>query len=199
MKASSRKALRAPLIFLLVLLFVVIFLVGSVTDPYVGEGVYLARLPSADGTQHLDTIIRFDTNEGSRQTFSMFNFIYGYGEDARPISITKTLLDYTGQYYKELFPTFYLRPTGLHFPIFTFEPGEKLTLDWSVADLVSLDVEGNPLEQDWKNISHRSQVNINGEVFRFDDLEYYRLDTVPENFQQWMDMLDAAMEAKNAQ
>ena len=199
MKASTRKALRAPILFLIILLFVAIFLVGSVTDSYVGEGIYLASVPSNDGTQYLNTIIRFDDNEGSRQTFSMFNFIASSGDaDAVPDSITKTLLDYTGLYYKELFPTFYLRPNGLHFPIFTFEPGDKLTIDWSVADLVSLDAEGNPLEQEWKNISHRSQVNINGDVFRFDNLDYHRLDTVPENYQQWMDMLDQAMDAKNA-
>lgn len=197
MRAS--KFLRAPLIFLLILLFVVIFLVGSTSDSFTGEGTYLAHVDGTDGLQYLDTIIRFDENEGTKQTISMFNFIYSSNEEgALPDSITKTYLDYTGYYYKEVVNYLYLRPNGLHFPVFDFEPGDKLTMDWSVLDLVSLDVEGNPLELEWANISHHSQVRINGEDFKFDNVMYHRLDTVPENFQEWIDMLDQAMDAKNA-
>ena len=46
-------------------------------------------------------------------------------------------------------------------------------------------------------LPHSSQVVLNGDEFVFDDVTYTRLDTVPENYQQWMDMLDSAMDAKN--
>lgn len=192
------KAVRIPLIILLILLFIAIFLWGSVLEPFTGEGIYLAEIGSKDGVQSAYSIIRFDPNEGSRQMFSMFNFMYNnYSGDDEPYSITKTQLEYSGNYFKPVFTGLYLRPTGLHFPVFSFEPGDRLTMDWSVTDLVSLDVKGNVLEQEWKNISHRSQVIINGDDFKFDNVVYKRLDPVPGQYQEWIDMLDRAMLEKN--
>ena len=75
------KALKAPIILLIILLFAVIFLVGSVTDVFVGEGNYYGRVQSSEGSQWLDTVIRFEPVEGGRQVF-----ITGHSEyDARTL------------------------------------------------------------------------------------------------------------------
>ena len=50
--------MKAPIIMLIILLFVAIFLFGSVLEPYLGDGLYYGRVQSVEGSQWLDTVIR---------------------------------------------------------------------------------------------------------------------------------------------
>lgn len=186
------KAIRLPLIILIVLLFVAIFLYGSILDSYTGEGLYHTRVESKDGTQWLDTFIRFEPAEGTRQSFSMFNFMYDDpGEDAVPVSVGKTGVEYTGLYYKQIIGFLYLRPTGLHFPLFDFRPGDKLTMNWEVLSLTEIDAELDKLETpDYGRVAHRSQVVDNGDTLTVDQLVYERIDRFPERLQKYVDRLD---------
>ena len=184
------KAARIPLIILIVLLFVAIFLYGSVTDTFTGEGLYHAQVPSKDGTQMLDTYIRFEEPDGTRLTFSMFNIIVD-AADGNPSTISKTLVEYTGLYYKQIVGYLYLRPTGLHFPIFNFQPGDKLTLRWEVMDLVGIDADLNEVPQeDYGVVAHNSQVVINGDQMTVDQLVYDRIDEIPEAHRAYIERLD---------
>ena len=186
------RSARIPLIILIVLLFVAIFLYGSVTDSFTGEGLWHARVQSKDGTQLLDTYIRFEEPEGTRLTFSMYNIIVDAAdENAAPSTISKTLVEYTGLYYKQVVGYLYLRPTGLHFPLFNFNPGDKLTLRWEVLDLVGIDAELNELPQeDYGMVAHSSQVVINGDHMVIDQLGYDRIDEIPAEHAAYVARLD---------
>ena len=186
------KSTRAPLIILIVLLFVAIFLYGSVTDSFIGEGLYHTRVQSKDGTQLLDTYIRFEEPEGTRLRFSMFNIIVDAAdESADPSTISKTLVEYTGMYYKKVAGNLYLRPTGLHFPLFSFQPGDKLTMRWEVLDLIGIDAELNELQQpDYGVVAHSSQVIVNGDEMTVDQLVYERIDEIPAQHRAYIERLD---------
>ena len=186
------KATRIPLIILIVLLFVAIFLYGSVTDSFTGEGIWHARVTSKDGTQLLDNYIRFEETEGSRLTFSMYNIIVDSSdENAAPSTISKTRVEYTGMYYKQVVGFLYLRPTGLHFPLFDLRQGDKLTMRWEVLDLIGIDADLNEVPQeDYGTVAHSSQVVINGDSMIIDKLGYDRISEIPAKHAAYIERLD---------
>ena len=188
------KALKAPIILLIILLFAVIFLVGSVTDVFVGEGNYYGRVQSSEGSQWLDTVIRFEPVEGGRQVFTMYNILYENGEADSPVeSMTKITVQYTGSYYKHIIGPLFLRPTGLHFPVVDFEGKDKFVLSWEPLEGISLDGEGLPVEgYELSTTPHRSTILHTETGINFDRLPYDKVAEVPANVQQYMDILDAA-------
>ena len=138
--------MKAPIIVLIILLFVAIFLYGSVLEPYTGEGLYYGRVQSTTGTQWLDTIIRFEEPEGGRQVFTMYNIIFETGEEDSPVeSMTKITVQYSGSYFKHVFGPLFLRPTGIHFPVIDFEGHDKFVMNWQPVEAACLDGEGEPM------------------------------------------------------
>jgi len=188
------KGLKAPIIVLIILLFVAIFLFGSVLEPFVGEGIYYGRVQSAEGEQWLDTVIRFEPVEGGRQEFTMYNIIYENGDaDAAVESMTRIVVQYTGSYYKHIFGPLFLRPTGLHFPVIDFEGYQKFVLNWQPLEAISLDGEAKPVEgYEYSTASHRSTISTTENGIDFDRLPYAKVNEVPERVQEIMAVLDAA-------
>lgn len=188
------KALKAPIILLIILLFAVIFLYGSLTEPFVGDGNYYGRVQSTEGTQWLDTVIRFEPIEGGRQVFTMYNIVYENGEaDSPVVSMTRLSVQYTGSYYKHVIGPLFLRPTGLHFPVVDFEGKDKFVLSWEPLECTALDGEGLVMEDyEFSTTPHRSTILLTDSGINFDRLPYDKVAEVPANVQQYMDILDAA-------
>ena len=186
--------MKAPIIMLIILLFVAIFLYGSVLEPYIGEGLYHGRVQSAEGSQWLDTVIRFEEPEGGRQYFTMYNIIYENGDDDSPVeSMTKIKVQYSGNYFKHIFGPLFLRPTGLHFPVIDFEGHDKFVLNWQPFEATSLDGEGQPIADYEPNTApHRSTITGTDYSMDFDRLPYNAVDKIPEKLLECIDILDAA-------
>jgi len=186
--------MKAPIIMLIILLFVAIFLYGSVLEPYVGEGMYYGRVQSAEGSQWLDTVIRYEPAEGGRQHFTMYNIIYENGEEDSPVeSMTRIKVQYTGNYFKHIFGPLFLRPTGLHFPVIDFEGQDKFVLNWQPAEAVSLDGEGQPIPDYEPSMApHSSTIKSTEDGMDFDRLPYVKTDKIPEKLTEYMAILDAA-------
>lgn len=186
--------MKAPIIVLIILLFVAIFLYGSVLEPYVGDGIYHGRVQSTEGTQWLDTIIRYEEVEGGRQHFTMYNIIFENGEADSPVeSMTKIKVQYSGSYFKHIFGPLFLRPTGIHFPVIDFEGHDKFVLNWQPVEAVCLDGEGKPVEDyEYATAPHRSTIKNTDFGMDFDHLPYYIVDEIPEQLLQYIDILDAA-------
>ena len=124
--------MKAPIIMLIILLFVAIFLYGSVLEPYIGEGIYYGRVQLADGVQWLDTVIRFEPVEGGQQFFTLYYILNENAADDAPIvSMTTSKVQYSGSYFKHIFGPLFLRPTGLHFPVIDFEGQGKFVMNSS--------------------------------------------------------------------
>lgn len=186
--------MKAPIIALIILLFVAIFLYGSVLEPYNGEGIYYGRVQSAEGSQWLDTLIRFEPLEGTQQFFTMYNIIYENGEDDSPVeSMTRIKVQYTGDYFKHIFGPLFLRPTGLHFPVIDFEGQGKFVLKWQPMVLTSLDGEGKPVEAyEPSTAPHSSTISPTDTGIDFDRLPYDLVDEIPEKLLEYIEILDAA-------
>ena len=186
--------MKAPIIALIILLFVAIFLYGSVLEPYNGEGIYYGRVQSAEGSQWLDTLIRFEPREGTQQFFTMYNIIYENGEDDSPVeSMTRIKVQYTGDYFKHIFGPLFLRPTGLHFPVIDFEGQGKFVLKWQPMVLTSLDGEGKPVEAyEPSTAPHSSTISPTDTGIDFDRLPYDLVDEIPEKLLEYIEILDAA-------
>lgn len=186
--------MKAPIIALIILLFVAIFLYGSVLEPYNGEGIYYGRVQSAEGSQWLDTLIRFEPLEGTQQFFTMYNIIYENGEDDSPVeSMTRIKVQYTGDYFKHIFGPLFLRPTGLHFPVIDFEGQGKFVLKWQPMVLTSLDGEGKPVEgYEPSTAPHSSTISPTDTGIDFDRLPYDLVDEIPEKLLEYIEILDAA-------
>ena len=186
--------MKAPIIALIILLFVAIFLYGSVLEPYNGEGIYYGRVQSAEGSQWLDTLIRFEPLEGTQQFFTMYNIIYENGEDDSPVeSMTRIKVQYTGDYFKHIFGPLFLRPTGLHFPVIDFEGHGKFVLKWQPMVLTSLDGEGKPVEAyEPSTAPHSSTISPTDTGIDFDRLPYDLVDEIPEKLLEYIEILDAA-------
>ncbi len=186
--------MKAPIIMLIILLFVAIFLYGSVLEPYVGDGIYHGRVQSAEGTQWLDTIIRYEPVEGGRQVFTMYNIIFATGEDDSPVeSMTRIEVQYSGNYFKHIFGPLFLRPTGLHFPVIDFEGHDKFVLNWQPVEAISLDGEGKPIEgYEYSTTPHRSTIKGTEDGMDFDRLPYVKTDKIPEKLMEYIEILDAA-------
>lgn len=186
--------MKAPIIVLIILLFVAIFLYGSVLEPYVGEGIYYGRVQSAEGSQWLDTVIRYEPIEGGQQFFTMYNIIYENGEDDAPVeSMTRIRVQYSGSYFKHIFGPLFLRPTGLHFPVIDFEGQGKFVLNWQPVELVSLDGDAKPVENyEPSTTPHRSTISRTETGIDFDRLPYDLVDEIPERVMEYVELLDAA-------
>lgn len=186
--------MKAPIIMLIILLFVAIFLYGSVLQPYVGDGIYYGRVQSTEGSQWLDTVIRFEPVEGGVQTFSMYNIIYENGDENAPVqSMTKLNVQYSGSYFKHIFGPLFLRPTGLHFPVVDFEGHQKFVLNWQPLDALSLDGNGQPIEgYEYSTTPHRSTINNTEDGINFDRLPYTKVDSIPANLMPYIETMDAA-------
>ena len=186
--------MKAPIIVLIILLFVAIFLYGSVLEPYTGEGLYHGRVQSAEGSQWLDTVIRFEPVEGGRQVFTMYNIIYENGEEDAPVeSMTKITVQYSGSYFKHIFGPLFLRPTGLHFPVIDFEGHGKFVLNWQPTEALSLDGEGKPIEDyEPSTQPHRSTISNTDYGMDFDRLPYNKVTEIPENLLDYIAVMDAA-------
>ena len=186
--------MKAPIIVLIILLFVAIFLYGSVLEPYVGEGIYYGRVQSAEGSQWLDTVIRYEPIEGGQQFFTMYNIIYENGEDDAPVeSMTRIRVQYSGSYFKHIFGPLFLRPTGLHFPVIDFEGQGKFVLNWQPVELVSLDGDGKPVENyEPSTTPHRSTISRTETGIDFDRLPYDLVDEIPARVMKYVELLDAA-------
>lgn len=186
--------MKAPIIVLIILLFVAIFLYGSVLEPYVGEGIYYGRVQSAEGSQWLDTVIRYEPIEGGQQFFTMYNIIYENGEDDAPVeSMTRIRVQYSGSYFKHIFGPLFLRPTGLHFPVIDFEGQGKFVLNWQPVELVSLDGDAKPVENyEPSTAPHRSTISRTDTGIDFDRLPYDLVDEIPARVMEYVEILDAA-------
>jgi len=186
--------MKAPIIALIILLFVAIFLYGSILEPYTGEGIYYGRVQSAEGSQWLDTVIRFEPIEGTQQFFTMYNIIYENGEADSPVeSMTRIKVQYTGDYFKHIFGPLFLRPTGLHFPVIDFEGQGKFVLKWQPMVLTSLDGEGKPIEgYEPSTAPHSSTISPTDTGIDFDRLPYDLVDEMPEHVLEYVAILDAA-------
>lgn len=186
--------MKAPIIMLIILLFVAIFLYGSVLEPYIGEGIYYGRVQSTEGTQWLDTVIRFEPIEGGRQVFSMYNIIYENGEEDSPVeSMTRIKVQYSGSYFKHIFGPLFLRPTGLHFPVIDFEGQGKFVLNWQPLEAICLDGEGKPMEDyEYATAAHRSTISQTETGIDFDHLPYDIVEEIPEKLIEYIEILDAA-------
>lgn len=186
--------MKAPIIMLIILLFVAIFLYGSVLEPYIGEGIYHGRVQSTESTQWLDTVLRFEEPEGGRLFFTMYNIIYENGEEDSPVeSMTKIKVQYSGSYFKHIFGPLFLRPTGLHFPVIDFEGHDKFVLNWQPAEATALDGEGNPItEYEYSTSGHRSTIKNTVFGMDFDRLPYNSVDEIPEKLMEYIEILDAA-------
>ena len=186
--------MKAPIIVLIILLFVAIFLYGSVLEPYVGEGIYYGRVQSAEGSQWLDTVIRYEPIEGGQQFFTMYNIIYENGEDDAPVeSMTRIRVQYSGSYFKHVFGPLFLRPTGLHFPVIDFEGQGKFVLNWQPVELVSLDGDAKPVENyEPSTAPHRSTISRTETGIDFDRLPYDIVDEIPARVMKYVELLDAA-------
>lgn len=186
--------MKAPIIMLIILLFVAIFLYGSVLEPYAGDGLYYGRVQSVEGSQWLDTVIRFEPVEGGQQFFTMYNIVYENGEENAPVeSMTMNRVQYSGNYFKHIFGPLFLRPTGLHFPVIDFEGHDKFVMNWKIVSSVSLDGEGQPVEgYEYTTADHRS-TNANTEKgINFENLPYESVDELPEQLLKYIEILDAA-------
>ena len=185
--------MKAPIIMLIILLFVAIFLYGSVLQPYVGDGIYHGRVQSTEGTQWLDTVIRFEEVEGGRQHFTMYNIIFENGEADSPVeSMTKIKVQYSGSYYKHVFGPLFLRPTGLHFPVIDFEGHDKFVMNWQPVEATALDGEGKLIEEyEYSTTPHRSTIKNTDFGMDFDRLPYYLVDEIPENLMEYIEIMDA--------
>ena len=186
--------MKAPIIVLIILLFVAIFLYGSILEPYYGEGIYYGRVQSTEGSQWLDTVIRFEPLEGTQQFFTMYNIIYENGEADSPVeSMTRIKVQYTGDYFKHVFGPLFLRPTGLHFPVIDFEGQGKFVLKWQPMVLTSLDGEGKPVEDyEPATAPHTSTIKPTETGIDFDHLPYDLVDEIPEQLLEYIAILDAA-------
>ena len=186
--------MKAPIIVLIILLFVAIFLYGSILEPYNGEGIYYGRVQSAEGSQWLDTVIRFEPMEGTQQFFTMYNIIYENGEADSPVeSMTRIEVQYTGDYFKHVFGPLFLRPTGLHFPVIDFEGQGKFVLKWQPMALTSLNGEGKPVEgYEPSTAAHTSTIKPTDTGIDFDHLPYDLVDEMPEHILESVAILDAA-------
>jgi len=186
--------MKAPIIVLIIQLFVAIFLYGSVLEPYVGDGVYHGRVQSTQGTQWLDTVIRYEPVEGGRQTFTMYNIIFENGEEDSPVeSMTKLTVQYSGSYFKHIFGPLFLRPTGLHFPVIDFEGHGKFVMNWQPLTALSLDGEGKPVEgYEPETTPHRSTISNTDYGMDFDRLPYNKVAEIPESLMQYIEVMDAA-------
>lgn len=186
--------MKAPIIVLIILLFVAIFLYGSLLEPYVGDGIYYGRVQSAEGSQWLDTVIRYNPVEGGRQTFTMYNIIFENGEENSPVeSMTRIEVQYTGSYFKHIFGPLFLRPTGLHFPVIDFEGHGKFVLNWQPLEAVCLDGEGKPVEDyEFATSPHRSTISQTDTGIDFDRLPYTLVDEIPAKLMEYIDVLEAA-------
>lgn len=186
--------MKAPIIMLIILLFVAIFLYGSVLQPYVGEGIYHGRVQSTEGTQWLDTVIRYEQVEGGRQYFTMYNIIFENGDADSPVeSMTKIKVQYSGSYFKHVFGPLFLRPTGLHFPVIDFEGHDKFVMNWQPVEISALDSEGKLIEgYEYSTTPHRSTIKGTEFGMDFDRLPYYLVDEIPENLMEYIEIMDAA-------
>lgn len=186
--------MKAPIIMLIILLFVAIFLYGSVLEPYIGEGIYHGRVQSAEGSQWLDTIIRFNPVEGGRQTFTMYNIIFENDEEDSPVeSMTRIEVQYSGSYFKHIFGPLFLRPTGLHFPVIDFEGQGKFVLNWQPLEAACLDGEGNPVEgYEFATAPHRSTMSMTETGMNFENLPYERVEEIPAKLAECIETLDAS-------
>lgn len=186
--------MKAPIIVLIILLFVAIFLYGSLLEPYVGDGIYYGRVQSAEGSQWLDTVIRYNPVEGGRQTFTMYNIIFENGEDNSPVeSMTRIEVQYTGSYFKHIFGPLFLRPTGLHFPVIDFEGHGKFVLNWQPMEAISLDGDAKPIEDyEYATAPHRSTISQTDTGIDFDRLPYTLVDEIPAKLMEYVEILDAA-------
>lgn len=186
--------MKAPIIMLIILLFVAIFLYGSVLEPYIGDGIYYGRVQSAEGSQWLDTVIRFEPVEGGRQAFTMYNIIFQNGEEDSPVeSMTRIRVQYSGSYFKHIFGPLFLRPTGLHFPVIDFEGQGKFVLNWQPMEAICLDGEGAPMEDyEYATAAHRSTISQTETGIDFDRLPYDIVEEIPERLIEYIEILDAA-------
>ena len=186
--------MKAPIIVLIILLFVAIFLYGSLLEPYVGDGIYYGRVQSAEGSQWLDTVIRYNPVEGGRQTFTMYNIIFENGEENSPVeSMTRIEVQYTGSYFKHIFGPLFLRPTGLHFPVIDFEGHGKFVLNWQPMEAISLDGDAKPIEgYEYATAPHRSTISQTDTGIDFDRLPYTLVDEIPAKLMEYVEILDAA-------
>lgn len=186
--------MKAPIIMLIILLFVAIFLYGSVLEPYTGEGLYYCRVQSAEGSQWLDTVIRFEPVEGGQQFFTMYNIIYENGEEDSPVqSMTRIKLRYSGSYFKHIFGPLFLRPTGLHFPVIDFEGHGKFVLNWEPAEAITLDGDAQPIvDYEYSTTPHRSTISSTDTGFNFDGLPYENVEEVSAKLVEYIEILDAA-------
>ncbi len=186
--------MKAPIIMLIILLFVAIFLYGSVLEPYVGDGLYHCRVQSSEGSQWLDTVIKFEPVEGGRQVFTMYNIIFENGEDDSPVeTMTRIDLRYSGSYFKHVFGPLYLRPTGLHFPVIDFQGNDRFVLNWEPFEAVTLGNDGKPVEDfEYTTTPHRSTINNTEDGINFDGLPYVKIDKIPEHLAAYIDILEAA-------
>lgn len=186
--------MKAPIIMLIILLFVAIFLYGSVLEPYIGDGVYHGRAQSTQGSQWLDTVIRFEEPEGGRLFFTMYNIIYENGEEDSPVeSMTKIKVQYSGSYFKHVFGPLFLRPTGLHFPVIDFEGHDKFVMNWQPVEATALDGEGKLIEEyEYSTTPHRSTIKNTDFGMDFDRLPYNLVDEIPEKLTECIEILDAA-------
>lgn len=186
--------MKAPIIMLIILLFVAIFLYGSVLEPYIGEGIYYGRVQSAEGSQWLDTVIRFEPVEGGRQAFTMYNIIFENGEEDSPVeSMTRIRVQYSGSYFKHIFGPLFLRPTGLHFPVIDFEGQGKFVMNWEIVSSSSLDAQGQPIEgYEYTTAPHRSTNAMTETGMNFENLPYERVEEIPAKLMEYIEILDAA-------
>lgn len=186
--------MKAPIIMLIILLFVAIFLYGSVLDPYIGDGIYHGRVQSTQGSQWLDTVIKFEEPEGGRLFFTMYNIVYENGEEDSPVeTMTKIKVQYSGSYFKHVFGPLFLRPTGLHFPVIDFEGRDKFVMNWQPVEATALDGEGKLIEEyEYSTTPHRSTIKNTDFGMDFDRLPYNLVDEIPETLTECIEILDAA-------
>lgn len=185
--------MKAPIIMLIVLLFVAIFLYGSILEPYTGEDLYYGRVQSSEGEQWLDTVIRYEPVEGGQQFFTMYNILYANGDDNSPVeSMTKIKVQYTGNYFKHVIGPLFLRPTGLHFPVVDFEGHNKFVLNWQAMETTTLDGEGNPIENTVTTAPHRSTITESEDGMNFDRLPYEIVEEIPAKLLPVIEILDNA-------
>ena len=186
--------MKAPIIVLIILLFVAIFLYGSVLEPYTGEGLYYGRVQLADGVQWLDTVIRFEPIEGGQQFFTLYYIVNeNSADDAPVVSMTTSRVQYSGSYFKHVFGPLFLRPTGIHFPVIDFEGHGKFVMNWEIVSSWSLDAQGQPIEgYEYTTAPHRSTNDMTETGMNFEKLPYQRVEEIPEKLMDYIDTLDAA-------
>lgn len=187
-------------IAIILVLFLAMYLYGTTTSPYTGEGTFLAAVESKDGTQWADTVIRYEPDEGTRTSFSMFVFFYDSpDENAVPTKVTKTTVDYIGVCYKHVWGPLFLRPTSIHFPVILWEKGTPATISWNMIGIEAVDSELNPVDPgDFATRSYRSQLIDNTETLSFDKLLYNRISCFDAKLQPYVDALDAMSAADKA-